>query len=103
MIAEAIDQEDPLTCQVVEEAAEVLGIGIANVINFLNPHRVILGGDVIDEIDLFFEKAVESAQKRSLHASIRNVSIVRGQLGSTAGAYGAAVFAKEHLLQEREQ
>src|SRR6266699_6727828 len=74
VIAEAIDQEDLLTCQVVEEAAEVLGIGIANVINFLNPHRVILGGDVIDEIDFFFEKAVESAQSRSLQASIRNVS-----------------------------
>src|SRR5205807_1342328 len=62
VIAEAIDQEDFLTCQVVEEAAEVLGIGIANVINFLNPHRVILGGDVIDEVDLFFERAVAAAR-----------------------------------------
>jgi predicted NBD/HSP70 family sugar kinase len=103
VIAEAIDQEDLLTYQVVEEAAEVLGIGIANVINFLNPHRVILGGDVIDEIDLFFEKAVKSAKKRSLHASMRNVSIVRGNLGTMAVAYGAAVFAKERLLQTREQ
>jgi glucokinase len=102
VLAEAIDQEDFLTCQVVEEAAEVLGIGIANVINFLNPDRIILGGDVIDEIDLFFERAVESAQKRSLHANMRHVSIVRGRLGTTAGAYGAAVFAKEHLLQEKE-
>jgi len=103
VIADAIDREDPLTCQVVEEAAEVLGIGIANIINFLNPHAVILGGDVIDEIDLFFEKAVEIAQKRSLHASLRNVSIVRGTFGAAAAAYGAAVFAKEHLLQKREQ
>jgi predicted NBD/HSP70 family sugar kinase len=100
VIAEAIDQEDSSVCQIVEEAAEVLGIGIANIINFLNPHRVILGGDVIDEIDLFFERAVESSQKRSLHASMRNVSIVRGMLGSTAGAYGAAVFAKERLLRK---
>jgi len=103
VIAEAIDQEDLLTTQVVEEAAEVLGVGIANIINFLNPQRVILGGDVIDEIDLYFDKAVESAKKRSLHASLRNVSIVRGRLGTTAGAYGAAVFAKEHLLQKRDQ
>jgi predicted NBD/HSP70 family sugar kinase len=101
VIAEAVDQEDLLTCQVVEGAAEVLGIGIANVINFLNPHRVILGGDVIDEIDLFFERTVEAAKRRSLHASMRNVSIVHGRLGTTAGAYGAAVFAKEHLLQKR--
>ncbi len=99
IIAEAIDQEDLLVRQVVEEAADMLGIGIANIINFLNPHRVILGGDVVDEIDLFFEKAVESAKKRSLHSSIRNVSIERGMLGTTAGAYGAAVFAKQHFEQ----
>jgi glucokinase len=103
VLAEAIDQEDRLTCQVVEEAAEVLGFGIANIINFLNPHKIILGGDVIDEIALFFEKAVETAQKKSLHANMRNVSIVHGRLGTTAGAYGAAVFARERLLQKRRE
>jgi hypothetical protein len=64
---------------------------------------VILGGDVIDEIDLFFEKAVESARRRVLPPSMKDVSIVRGRLRTTAGAYGAAVFAKEHLLQVKEQ
>jgi len=94
-IYDAIDQEDELALDVVEKAADVLGIGIANVINFLNPHRVILGGDVIDEIDLFFDKAVESAKKRALYNNTRHLSIVRGMLGTTAGAYGAAVFAKQ--------
>jgi glucokinase len=100
VIAEAVDQEDALTCQVVEDSAEILGIGIASIINFLNPHRVILGGEVVDEIDLYFAKAVESAQRSALHASQRNVSIVRGRLGTTAAAYGAAVFAKEQLLRQ---
>ena len=36
-IVEAIDQEDALTIQVVEEAARIFGIGIATIINFLNP------------------------------------------------------------------
>lgn len=100
VLADAVDQEDPLACQVIEEAAEVLGSGIANIINFLNPNRIILGGDVSDEIDLFFEKAVESAWKQSLPASRMGVSIVRGRLRTTAGTYGAAVFAKEHMLQK---
>jgi N-acetylglucosamine repressor len=100
IIADAIDQEDVLASRVVEEAAEILGIGIANVINFLNPHRIILGGDVVNEIDLFFERAVASARERALHANKRNVSIVRGRLGTTAAAYGAAVFAKEQLLRQ---
>ena len=99
VIAEAIDLADSLTCRVVEEVAEVLGIGIANIINFLNPQRVILGGDIIDEIDLFFDKAIESAKKRSLQANLSNVSIVHGMLGAAAGVYGAAIFAKWHLSQ----
>lgn len=99
IMADAIDQEDLLTREIVEEAAYILGISIANVINFLNPERIILGGDVIDEIDLFFEKAVASAKKHALGASRKHVSIVRGMLGTTAGAYGAAVFAKSRLPQ----
>ena len=95
VLAEAIEEEDTLTWQVVEKAAEVLGIGIANLIDLMNPHKVILGGDVVDEIDLFFEKAKASACKTSLVSSSEGVSIVRGRLGTTAGAYGAMVFAKE--------
>lgn len=101
VLADAVDQGDALTCQVLEEAAEVLGLGIANVINFLNPDRVILGGDMSDEIDLFFEKTVESALRMSLPASKKEVSIVRGRLRTTAGAYGAAVFAKERMMQKQ--
>jgi glucokinase len=99
VMADAIDQDDFLTRQIVEEAADILGIGIANVINFLNPDRIILGGDVIDEIDLFFERAIASAKQHALRASKRNVSIVRGMLGTTGAAYGAAVFAKNRLPQ----
>lgn len=97
IMADALDQDDVLMRQIIEEAAHILGIGIANVINFLNPQRIILGGDVIDEIDLFFEKSVVSAKNHALRASKRNVSIVRGMLGTTAGAYGAAVFARSRL------
>lgn len=98
ILADAVDQEDSLTCQVLEEAAEILGAGIANVINLLNPERVILGGDMSDEIDLFFAKAVESSWQKSLPASRKGVSIVHGRLRTTAGVYGAAIFAKEHIL-----
>lgn len=100
IIVEAIEREDPLTIQVIEEAARLFGIGVASVIDLLNPHAIILGGDVIDEIDLFFERAVVSMRERSLRDNVRNLSIVRGVLGTTAGAYGAAVFAKQHLNRQ---
>lgn len=96
-IAEAINQEDTLTIDVVTGAAEVFGVAIANVINFLNPQMVVLSGDIVDEIDLFFETAVASARKRTLYVNARNINIVQGILGTTAGAYGAAIYAKQRL------
>lgn len=98
-IAEAIDQEDVLTIQVVEEAADAFGAGIANVINFWDPHTIVLGGDVIDELDLYFERAVAAARQRCLSTHLKHISIVRGMLGTTAGAYGAAVYARQHLTK----
>ena len=96
-IVQAIEQEDALTIQVVEDAGTIFGIGIATAINFLNPNVVVLGGDVVDEIDLFFERAVASARARSLSDNLKNVAIVRSALGTTAIAYGAAVFSNQNL------
>lgn len=96
-IAEAINQEDALTIEVVVEAAEIFGIAVANVINFLNPQMIVLSGDLVDEVDLFFDTAVASAKRRTLYSHARNVKIVQGILGTTAGAYGAALYAKQVL------
>lgn len=97
LLADAVEQDDPMAIQAIEAAADVFGAGIANVINFLNPRTIILGGDVLDEIDLYFERSVASARRRCLADSGKNVSIVRAALGTTAGAYGAAVFARQRL------
>ncbi|SRR6266567_948797 len=100
LIAEAIDQDDALTIEVVKKAAHVFGIGIASIINLINPRMIVLGGDVIDNIDLFFEQAKASAKERCLSNNGEKTTILRGELGTTAGAYGAAVFAKEHEQRE---
>ncbi|QBD79921.1 ROK family protein [Ktedonosporobacter rubrisoli] len=102
MIADAIDQEDELTIEVVEEAARSFGLGLANIFNLLNPGMVILGGEVINEIDLFFETAVSVAREKYLYRDIKNMSIVRGMLGTTAGAYGAAVYARQALQRKED-
>lgn len=97
LLAEAIDLGDSLTTKVVQDAADTFSLGLASIINLLNPSAVILGGDVIDDIGMFFDRAVGGAKARALSDFVQNLSILAGGLGTTAGAYGAAVFAKEHL------
>src|SRR6266516_629605 len=62
----------------------------------INAARIYDAIDQEDELALdVVDKAVESAKKRALYNNTRHLSIVRGMLGTTAGAYGAAVFAKQ--------
>lgn len=45
MISEAYDLEDSLAVEVMHETGVLLGFGLANVINLLNPDVVIIGGE----------------------------------------------------------
>lgn len=102
LLAEAIAQKDALAIAVIEEAAEAFGAAMANLINILNPEAIIVGGEMVDDIELFFQRSIASAQKRALAANFNSVTILQGALGTTAGAYGAALLAKQFLpAQER--
>src|SRR6266566_2250667 len=63
LLANAIAQGDSLVIEIVTEAADYLGYGLGSVMNFYNPQAIILGGGVIEAIDLLFERAVYPARK----------------------------------------
>ena len=97
LIGEAIDRKDQLTISIVEDAGIALGAAVANVVNFLNPNAIILGGDLVDTVDLLYLRALDSSKRRSLLASYENVSILKAKLGATAEVYGAAMFSRSNL------
>jgi glucokinase len=47
-LRKALRRGDKLVERVIEEAAEYIGIGIANLVNLLSPQVVVLGGGVIE-------------------------------------------------------
>ena len=46
LIGKAAQKGDPLAKKIIQEGADYLGIGLANVINAFNPDRIVLGGGV---------------------------------------------------------
>ncbi|MBA3415349.1 MAG: ROK family protein [Chloroflexia bacterium] len=92
ILAKAVKAGDELTTETVREAARYLGLGIASAINLLNPQRVILGGGVIEAVDLLFDTAARYARQESLPTPARSVEIVRAGLGDNAGVVGAALL-----------
>jgi glucokinase len=95
LLANAIKQNDALTIEIVTEAADYLGYGLASVINFYNPECLILGGGVIEAIDLLFERASSRALNVALSQPARHTKIMRTKLGDFSGVVGAACLAAQ--------
>lgn len=93
ILAAALQRKDALVTEAVTEAGEFLGYGLASVLNFYNPECIILGGGVIEAIDLLFDTAVHRARTVALSAPARQTPIVRSKLGDFSGVVGAACLA----------
>lgn len=93
-LAQALEAGDPVVHNAVVEAAEFMGIGLATIMNFYNPKRIIIGGGVVEAVDLYFEITAQEAQRRALLIPSRKIEIVRAELGDYAGTIGAAMLCK---------
>jgi len=95
VLASAIQQKDELVIEKVKEAADYLGYGLASVMNFYNPDAIILGGGVIEAIDLLFDTAVHRARTAALTLPAKKTPILRAKLGDFSGVVGAACLGAQ--------
>lgn len=85
---------DALAIDLLAEAGHWLGVGIASLVNALDPEMVIIGGGVLSAGDLLLDPAVEAYHARIVARDHRTVPpVVRAELGDDAGLIGAALLA----------
>jgi glucokinase len=83
----------------IAEAAQSLGIGIANALNLLNPALVVLGGGVAELGQTWLDQVVAAARAEAFpEAASCRFELARA--GYEAGAVGAALLSKERCSQE---
>jgi glucokinase len=75
-----------------------LGIGIGNMITVIAPDRVVIGGGIAAAADLLLPEIRAEIRRRVLTTSVDMVEIVTAELGTWAGAMGAAVHGAEQVL-----
>lgn len=92
---------DNLSKQIVDETGKYLGIGIANIVNIINPEMIILGGGVAKAGDLLFKPVRKYVREYAFSAATEGVKIVPAALGVNAGAVGAVAYVlkKKGLLK----
>ena len=98
LIAEAYATGDPLTRDVVDEVARLIGVAAANVVTLLSLPRVMLGGGLTEAIGKPFVAEVKKSFKEHVFPDrCRQAEIVASQLEDDAGVLGAALLAREKL------
>jgi glucokinase len=74
---------------------ENLGVGIAGLLNLLDPEVVVIGGGLgSDAGPLLLEPAERVARERALEPAASRARIEIAQLGEDAGMLGAAMLAQ---------
>ena len=89
-IYEAAKKGDRLARELLEETGRYLGIGIATLVNLLNPEMVVLCGRMAKAKEFIFGPIHEEIKKRSFAVPARRVKIRTSSLGEYAGLIGAA-------------
>jgi glucokinase len=93
MIFEAGKQGDELALEIFRRMGVYLGIGLANLINILNPEMIVIGGGVVNGWDLFEKHMHQQVEERAFPLLAARVKIVRAKCGDDAGLLGAAQLA----------
>jgi predicted NBD/HSP70 family sugar kinase/biotin operon repressor len=91
---------DPSSIELIRYAGNKLGVGIANMLNLLNPKTVVIGGGIARAGKLLLDAVGETILGLSLPASISSTEIKTTNLGEWGIALGAATLTLEAALQE---
>lgn len=89
-VYEAIIAGDLYAKEVMHETARFLGVGLANLINILNPEMVVISGGVTRAGEHLFEPLRAQIRRRAFRHAEENCRIVSSTLGGMAGVIGAA-------------
>lgn len=95
---EAIQKEDVLCIEILEEMGLNLGRGIAGLMNIFNPELVVLGG-ALSLTGEYISLPIKSAiRKYSLNLVSQDTEIRLSKLGERAGVLGACLLSRSKIL-----
>ncbi len=100
MIVEAAQAGDKVAIHSLEEIGHSLGIGIASLLNALNPEIVVLGGILSIASEFLFPVVNDEIQKRALLWSRESVKVIRAAHGSDACVKGGIATVYQSILSQ---
>jgi len=95
-VYEGVVLGDAYAWEIMNETAKFLAVGVANLINALNPDTVVIAGGVTRAGDHLFGPLRKEVRRRAFRSAVAACRILPAALPETAGVIGAAaVFKKD--------
>jgi glucokinase-like ROK family protein len=98
VIVEAARQGDSVARAALEECGHYMGVGVANLINAINPHQVIFGGSLSMAHEFILPVIKSIVDQRALRWARENTEIVIASHGRNACAMGGIAIVYHHAL-----
>lgn len=104
--AQKADSGNKIMQRIFDDAGRYLGIGIANLINLLNPRYVILTGGVLDASERLLDQARKHASQNAWHISSFDIIITkesrrRASMGAAMRFINEAFESQDSILLRR--
>ena len=99
-IVEAVNDEDILCIELIEDVGVNLGRAIAGLINIFNPDAVVVGGLLSLTGDYFIQPIKTAIRKYSLNLVNKDTVVCASTLKGKAGMVGACMVARSRLFED---
>lgn len=97
-LVDAVNKEDVLCIEIVEEIGQKLGKQIAGLINLFNPELVIIGGILSLTGDYITQPIKTAIRKYSLNLVNKDSVVTTSKLKDRAGIIGACMMARSKIF-----
>lgn len=95
----ALNENDPTARAIVRQAGAYLGMGLASVINLLNPARIVIGGGVAENLgEPLLEAAWPEIEKRVFPALCETVELIPAKLKGDSAVMGIVGLVHRAVL-----
>ena len=92
VIKKCVEKHDEVVLASLEQASGYLSLGLASVVNLVNPQCIILGGGLINAVDEFFEMTVNKTKCEAMDIAIKKTEFKKAMLGDCSGIIGASLL-----------
>lgn len=93
-VTEAAKKHKRWAFKIINEVADTIGLGFANIVNILNPELIVVGGGLSNMGEILLQPIRFALKKYALPLPYKSVKIVRAKLGTKSGLRGAIALAQ---------